>query len=95
MMATHPWKWDLVGLYWDEAEKILSARGQSYQISITSPPTRTEGVGPLRVVAHREQPEGLWLVLAYREYQRPLTEKGGSDPSESVRRAQGGFQGAC
>jgi|GEM_PF-1699087 len=66
------WRWDLVGLPWREAEQILQARGQRYETLVTAPPNRPVGVGELRVVAQRPRPEGLLLILAYREYQRPV-----------------------
>lgn len=64
------WRWDLVGLPWTEAEPILIDRGLSYTWKVTAPPSRPVGVGELRVVAQRETPEGLVLVLAHREYAR-------------------------
>lgn len=66
-----PWRWELVGLPWAEAELILRARGLTYETVVTAPPNRPVGVGELRVVAERPRPEGLLLVLAHREYQRP------------------------
>lgn len=70
-MESAAWRWDLVGLPWREAEPILSARGLTYETTVTAPPNRPNGAGELRVVAQRARPEGLLLVLAYREYQRP------------------------
>lgn len=66
------WRWDLVGLPWREAERILQTRGQRYETLVTAPPNRPVGIGELRVVAQRPRPEGLLLILAYREYQRPV-----------------------
>lgn len=70
-MDSGAWRWDLVGLPWHEAEPILGARGLTYRTTVTAPPNRPTGLGELRVVAQRATPEGLSLVLAYREYQRP------------------------
>lgn len=70
-MAYGSWRWDLVGLPWTEAEAMLLQSGQSYEVMVTAPPNRPVGLGELRVVAQRATPEGLALVLAYREYQRP------------------------
>lgn len=70
-MESGSWRWDLVGLPWVEAEPILVASGLSYETTVTAPPNRPIGVGELRVVAQRATPQGLLLVLAYREYQRP------------------------
>ncbi|MEW8977262.1 MAG: hypothetical protein AB2385_02565 [Symbiobacterium sp.] len=78
------WRWDLVGLRWTEAEPILIARGLSYTWKITAPPGRPVGIGELRVVAQRETPAGLTLVLAHREYARGEQAPG-----------QGGRGGAC
>lgn len=69
-MESGAWRWDVVGLPLAEAEPILHARGLRYQTTVTAPPNRPIGVGELRVVAQRAIPEGLLLVLAYREYQR-------------------------
>ncbi len=70
-MDSRSWRWDLVALPWTEAEPILRARGLRYETTVTAPPNRPIGVGELRVVAQRARPEGLLLVLAHREYQRP------------------------
>lgn len=70
-MENGAWRWDLVGLPWREAEPLLNARGLTYETTVTAPPNRPCGVGELRVVAQRATPEGLLLVLAYRDYQRP------------------------
>ena len=66
-----PWRWDVVGLPWTEAEPILIARGLTYETVTTAPPNRPVGTGQLRVVAQRPRPEGLLLVLAHRTYERP------------------------
>lgn len=71
MGLTQPWAWNLVGLLWDEAEPILQLRGQTYETVLTSPPNKTVGLGPLRVVAEKARPGGLLLVLAHRDYTRP------------------------
>jgi len=71
MGQTQPWQWDVVGLLWDEAEPILQRRGLTYETVLTSPPRKTVGLGPLRVVAEKPSPSGLLLVLAHRDYQRP------------------------
>jgi len=63
-----PWRWDLVGLPWSEAEPIAQARGLTYETVVTSPPGRRGGAGELRVVAQQQRPAGLRIVLAYREY---------------------------
>jgi len=65
------WRWDLVGLPWSEAEQILRARGQKYEIRVTAPPNRPAGTGELRVVAQRPRPEGFLLILAYPDYEWP------------------------
>lgn len=65
------WRWDLVGLPRAEAEPILASRGVPFHSTVTAPPNRPIGLGELRVVAQRETAQGLLLVLAYREYQRP------------------------
>lgn len=70
-MGESDWRWDVVGLPWLEAESLLRARGLTFETVVTAPPGRPRGVGLLRVVAERPRPEGLLLVLAYREYQRP------------------------
>lgn len=65
------WGWDLVGLPWAEAQPILDARGQRYETRVTAPPNRPVGTGEMRVVAQRPRPDGLLVILAHREYQRP------------------------
>lgn len=75
--APAPWRWDLVGLPWSEAEPILQQRGLTYETVVTAPPNRPVGVGELRVVAERSRPEGLLLVLAHRDYQRPSPQRMG------------------
>lgn len=69
-MESGSWRWDLVGLPWREAEPLLHARGLTFETTVTAPPNRPIGLGELRVVAQRAMPEGILLVLAYREYQR-------------------------
>lgn len=64
------WAWDVVGLPWEEARLVLTARGLPFEAIVTAPPNRPHGVGELRVVAERPRPGGSLLVLAYREYQR-------------------------
>lgn len=71
MQQGQPWRSDVVGLPWSDAELILQARGLTYETVTTAPPNRPIGSGELRVVAEKRRPEGLLLVLAYREYQRP------------------------
>lgn len=74
-MESRTWRWDLVGLPWAEAEPLLQGRGTPYHTIITAPPQRPVGRGELRVVAQREEPSGLLLVLAHREYLRPDPER--------------------
>ena len=69
-MESGSWRWDLVGLRWEEAQAILRDRGVAYTWSVTAPPNRPTGIGELRVVAQRETPAGPAFVLAYREYAR-------------------------
>lgn len=63
---------DVVGLPWTEAQSLLQSAGLTYQTAVTAPPQRPIGTGELRVVAQRPRPEGLLLILAHRDYQRPL-----------------------
>lgn len=65
-----PWRWDLVGLPWSEAEPIAQARGLTYETVITAPPRHAGGTGELRVVAQQERAAGLRIVLAFREYRK-------------------------
>lgn len=70
MTLSSPWRWDLVGLSWSEAEPVLQARGLSYTTVLTTPPNKPVGVGELRVVAEKPQATGLLVVLAHRDYRR-------------------------
>ncbi|MFO7273805.1 MAG: PASTA domain-containing protein [Bacillota bacterium] len=75
-MDSGSWRWDLVGLRWEEAKAILEERGVAYTWSVTAPPNRPVGIGELRVVAQRETPTGLALVLAHRDYARRAEPQG-------------------
>lgn len=59
---------DLLGITWAEAEPLLAARGLTYETALTGPPGKGAGIGDLRVVAQRQAPGRLVLILAHREY---------------------------
>jgi hypothetical protein len=66
-----------IGRPWAEVEPLIRADGLTYEAVVTRPPNRPVGVGDLRVVAVRPRPEGLSVVLAYRDYERaPTSDQG-------------------
>lgn len=55
----------MLGLELSEAEAVLTARGMTFEVVLTSPPQRTSLSDEVRVIGLRERPDGVLLVCAH------------------------------
>jgi hypothetical protein len=55
----------VLGLELSEAEAVLTARGMTFEVVLTSPPQRTSLSDEVRVIGLRERPDGVLLVCAH------------------------------
>lgn len=55
----------MLGLELSEAEAVLTVRGMTFEVVLTSPPQRTSLSDEVRVIGLRERPDGVLLVCAH------------------------------